>query len=643
MKGKVLVVDNHPMIQKYMTDLLEKEGYEVRSAVDGISALDVLGSYVPDILFVDLVMPNISGEKLCRIIRNVPRLKDVFICILSAIAAEQEVDCTQFGANACIAKGPLNKMSRYVFSVLEEAESGALYACGGKTLGLEEVYKRHITKELLSSKRHFEIILDNMSQGILELTPDGRIVYVNPLALSMIATPEENLLGMKFPDLFHEEYRKTVKELFINVEATPKGINEDVPVLLNNKEVTLSLLPVRDENCLSLIVIVDDVGERRRMKAQILQAQKMKAIATLAGGIAHEFNNALQGIAGNIDLLELNVKEKESIDKFVYPMKSSVDRMSSLTNQLLAYAQGGKYQPKLISLNAIIVDTLLSVKHTIGPNIQIEKDLARDSYNVKADLTQLQMALLAVIHNAEEAIEGSGKIRVQTKNEEIKEKIIKDQFDIEPGPYACVIVEDNGIGMDEETLLRIFEPFFTTKFQGRGFSMAAVYGIIRNHNGWIDIDSSPGGGTSIKIYLPAAGTEKEIKEEPASGILEGSETILIIEDEKSVMQVTSDLLKILGYHVLEAENGMKAVKIVKEHKGPIHLAILDLGLPDMKGVNLFQHIRGARPETKVILASGYAIDGPAQDLLDSGALGFLQKPYNLSALSGKLREVLKKQ
>lgn len=643
MKGKVLVVDNHPMIQKYMTDLLEKEGYEVRSAVDGISALDLLGSYVPDILFVDLVMPNISGEKLCRIIRNVPRLKDVFICILSAIAAEQEVDCTQFGANACIAKGPLNKMSRYVFSVLEEAESGALYACGGKTLGLEEVYKRHITKELLSSKRHFEIILDNMSQGILELTSDGRIVYVNPLALSMIATPEENLLGMKFLDLFHEEYRKTVQELFINVEATPKGINEDVPVLLNSKEVTLSLLPVRDENHLSLIVIVDDVGERRRMKAQILQAQKMKAIATLAGGIAHEFNNALQGIAGNIDLLELNVKEKESIDKFVYPMKSSVDRMSSLTNQLLAYAQGGKYQPKLISLNAIIVDTLLSVKHTIGQNIQIEKDLARDSYNVKADLTQLQMALLAVIHNAEEAIEGSGNIRVQTKNEEIKEKIIKDQFDIEPGPYACVIVEDDGIGMDEETLLRIFEPFFTTKFQGRGFSMAAVYGIIRNHNGWIDIDSSPGGGTSIKIYLPAAGAEKEIKEEPASGISEGSETILIIEDEKSVMQVTSDLLKILGYHVLEAENGMKALKIVKEHKGPIHLAILDLGLPDMKGVNLFQHIRGARPETKVILASGYSIDGPAQDLLDSGALGFLQKPYNLSVLSGKLREVLKKQ
>ena len=642
MMKKVLVVDNHPMILKFMKNLIEKEGYEVKSAVDGLSALDVLGTFVPDIMFVDLVMPNISGEKLCKIVRSNPKLRDVFICILSAIAAEAEVDHTAFGANACIAKGPLNKMSQYVFSMLNEAENGTLCAGGGKPIGLDEVYKRHITKELLHSKRHFEIILGNMSQGIIELNPEGRIVYVNQVALSLIALSEENLLGSSIVDLFQGEYRKIVQNMLEDAKQRSLTVAEDSPLILNGKEISLVLIPVRDEHRFSNIVIVDDVGERRRMKFQLLQAQRMKAISTLAGGIAHEFNNALQGITGNLDLMELKIKEGEVVEHFLYPMKSSIERMSSLTNQLLAYSQGGKYQPKVISLSAFVEETLLSVQHTLCRQIHIETSLEPDIFSVRADLTQLQMVILAVLHNAEEAVEGEGRIRIITRNAEIREKLTRNQFEIHPGSYVCLCIEDNGKGMDQETRLRVFEPFFSTKFQGRGFSMAAVYGVVQNHNGWIDIESQVGKGSSVCIYLPATEDEEEPTPEGTFSILPGAATVLVVEDEESVLQVTADMLKTIGYQVLEARTGKEAVKIVHEYEGHIHVAILDLGLPDMEGSSAFGQLRQARPDMKVLLSSGYSIDGPAQEIIDKGADGFLQKPYTLLVLSEELRDILMK-
>jgi two-component system cell cycle sensor histidine kinase/response regulator CckA len=637
MKPKILVVDNHPMILKFMTDLLQKEGYQVKSAEDGLSALDVMGSYTPDIMFIDLVMPNISGEKLCRIVRSNPKYRHVFICILSAIAAEQEVDYTQFEANACIAKGPLNKMAQYVLSVLQDARSRSLPTGRGKTIGLDEVYKRHITKELLHSKRHFETIIGNMSQGILELNSDGRIVYVNALGLSLIGVSEVALLGTHFSDLFQGEQNHTVRELLRTGLEGPVSLSEDSPLFLNEREITLNLIPVKDEKRVSMIVILDDVSQRRRMKLELIQAQKMKAISTLAGGIAHEFNNALQGIAGNLDLLELKLYDRQQMEKFVYPMKSSIERMSSLIDQLLAYAQGGKYQPKLISLNSIIEDTLRTVQHTLGRHISIEKCLGQDLYSVEADMAQLQMVLLAVLNNAEEAIEGEGKIRIVTKNVEINEKSIKNQFEVHPGPYACICIEDNGKGMDEVTRLRIFEPFFTTKFHGRGFGMAAVYGIVKNHNGWIDISSSAEEGTSICIYLPAAAKSKESKPD-----IEVFETVLVIEDEEPVLQVTADMLETIGYKVLMARSGRDAVEFVQKYKDQIHAAILDLGLPDMSGSNVFHKLREARAEIKILISSGYALDDPAQEMLNRGADGFLQKPYTLSTLSSKLKELLVK-
>ena len=237
-----------------------------------------------------------------------------------------------------------------------------------------------------------------------------------------------------------------------------------------------------------------DMWDRRRSE----DSRNMEALGTLAGGIAHQFNNALFGILGNIELLKYDFPDDEVLDKYVKSMKTSVRRMTQLTGQLLAYSRGGKYEPKTFSLHEFILKTLPSLLHDILPDIRVETDLQGDLTLVKADQQQTRIVLSVLLNNAVEAIEGPGHIRILTRNEELAEP----GQNLPPGPYICLIIEDDGKGMDKKTKERIFEPFFTTKFQGRGLGMAAAYGIVKNHDGWISVNSEPGMGTAVHIYLP---------------------------------------------------------------------------------------------------------------------------------------------
>jgi two-component system cell cycle sensor histidine kinase/response regulator CckA len=254
-----------------------------------------------------------------------------------------------------------------------------------------------------------------------------------------------------------------------------------------------------------ILNVLMDITERRRLRAQLEQARKMEAVATLAAGIAHEFNNALTGVIGNLDLLELMLPGNEQAGNYLKPMKTSAYRMVKLTGQLLAYAREGKYQTRTFSLSDFVEDILPFLRHGINPWIRVETDLPLHVLPVEADPAQMQMVVSAVVANAAEAIEGRGRIRISTGNAEISEETAQPHPDLASGSYACLRVDDDGCGMDEETRARMFEPFFTTKFHGRGLGMAAVYGIVKNHNGSIEVDSEPGKGTVVRIYLPAAG------------------------------------------------------------------------------------------------------------------------------------------
>ena len=505
---KILVVDNQPLMLNFMAKLLEKNGYEVVTANDGLSALDCMETFEPDIIFSDLIMPNIDGEKLCRIIKSRPELSHIFLVILSGIAMEKDMDYTEFGADVCIAKGPFNQIEKNVLEVLEKLNSDAFAGFEKKIIGVEDIYRREVTVELLTVRKHSEVILSNISEGILELTSEKKIIFANSAAVSVIGMSEEQLLGQYFENLFLGNHHSRIINLLSEIDGSPVEISEDLPVELNGKEVSMKLLPVNEEKHSTIIVIVSKISERKKLELQLQKARKMEAVGTLAGGVAHEFNNALIGITGNIELLKMDLPDYQPMDEYLKPMLASAHRMARLTKQLLAYAKGGKYRTCVISLNELIEETIMLTKHKISPTVRLETDIPSDEFYIEADLIQMQMVLSAIVANADEAIDGKGRIKISARIKDVDETFVEKLAGFKPGRYVCLIVQDNGKGMDDMTKSKVFEPFFTTYFHGRGLGLAAAYGIVKNHNGWIYINSEVGKGTVATVYLPAVETTK---------------------------------------------------------------------------------------------------------------------------------------
>jgi two-component system cell cycle sensor histidine kinase/response regulator CckA len=413
-----------------------------------------------------------------------------------------------------------------------------------------------------------------------------------------------------------------------------------IPCLLSAR-----LIEIKGEKC--IISITRDIRERKReeekrrkLEGHLQQSRKLEAVSVLAGGIAHEFNNALAVVAGNIELLQMDLPDHENVINFGQAAKTSVNRMANLTDQLLAYARGGKYRPENINLSDFVKDTLTLMKHDVDPKISIETELPSNIVKVNGDLTQLQTVLSTIVTNAIEALEGEGRLQIKTGDEFVGEEVAETYPGLKSGKYTCLTIKDDGKGMDDETKSRVFEPFFTTKIHGRGLGMAAVYGIVKNHNGYIYVDSEPGKGTAVRIFLPPVEVFEEEAEIAEPELTLGTGTILVIEDEEMLLEVIRAMLEKLGYRVLCAKTGKEAIGIANSFDGDIDLALLDIKLPDMEGSRIYPIIKEYRPKMKVIVCSGYALDGPAQEILNAGAQGFIKKPFVFKEIFIKIRSVL---
>ncbi len=642
MGKKILVVDNHPVMLKFIVQLLEKGGHQVVAVQDGLSALDHLKTYIPDVIFVDLIMPNIGGEKLCQIVRKMPKLEEVYVVIFSAIAAEQEVNFAAFGANACIAKGPLNKMAQHVLAAIEASDRSSSVTLPDKVVGFEHIFPRQITKELLSVKRHFEVILNSMAEGILETTPEGRILYANPSAIYLINIPEESLLASNFADLLQETDRQKIKDLLMGIDASSRKMIKDVSLSINNKQISLSLSPVMDEKYRTMIIILNDVSERKRMEAQLLQAQKMEAIGTLAGGIAHDFNNLLMVIQGNTSLMLLNIDPSHPHSEMLLSIEKQVQSGSKLTSQLLGYARKGKYEVKVIQLNQLVEETSEAFGRT-RKEITIHREFADDLFPIEGDPGQIEQVLMNLFINAADAMAEGGNLFLKTMNVSHRD-IGSKLYQPKPGDYVLLTIRDTGIGMDTKTLGRIFDPFFTTKELGRGtgLGLASVYGIIKGHDGYIDVESEMGQGTAFKIYLPASSRHLQETVRTPAPLVKGTGTILLVDDEETVLDVGRRFLEVMGYDVLAAREGREAIEIYKKHQDAIALVILDIVMPNMKGGEVFDRLKEMNPGVKVLLSSGYSIDGEATKILERGCTGFIQKPFDMKQLSQSIRQILER-
>jgi two-component system cell cycle sensor histidine kinase/response regulator CckA len=511
-----------------------------------------------------------------------------------------------------------------------------------------DITERKRAEEVLHrEKEKFRVLVEESPFGVSMVDKDGHYQYINPKFVEIFGyTLDDTPTGREwfnkaFPD---PEYRHQVISTWISdlERATP---DESRPRSFtvtckdgSNKAILFRPVTVglKDQ-----FIIYEDITEKKYLEEQLQLAQKMEALGTLAGGIAHNFNNMLMGIMGNVSLALLDIDSTKPQYEKLKNIEKLVESGSKLTSQLLGYAREGRYEIRPLSLNRLVEETSETFG-TAKKEIRIIRDLAQDLFAIEADQGQIEQALWNLYVNAADAITGSGDLILKTSNV-TNLNMAGKQYNPRSGKYVLLTVTDSGIGMDKKTIGHIFEPFFTTKGVGKGtgLGLASVYGIIKAHDGYIDVESQKGHGTTFKIYLPVSNRKVTGKAELAQEPVKGSETVLLVDDEETVIDVGRQMLERMGYTVLVARSGKDSIEIYRAHKDAIHIVILDMIMPEMSGGDTYDQIKKINPNVKVLLSSGYSKDSRATEILARGCNGFIQKPYNMKALSLRIREILK--
>ena len=492
----------------------------------------------------------------------------------------------------------------------------------------------------------YRSLLDSSADAIITYDLEGKAQFVSPAFTHIFGWTWEEVEGGRIPFMPESEREKTMAIIHDLVEyGKPchafgtKRLTKDGRLL--DVSISASRYDDHEGNPSGLLVILRDISGKRRLEAQLQHAQRMESIGTLAGGVAHDFNNLLMAIQGNASLILLNKDSDHPDYKKIRNIENQVQRGASLTKQLLGFARSGKYEVTPTSLNEIIRASTKMFART-KKEITINSKYQENIWTVEADQGQIEQVLLNLFVNAWQAMSGGGDLFVETENLVLSTDDVKS-LEIRPGRYVKISVSDTGIGMDADIRERIFDPFFTTRKVGKGtgLGLASSYGIIRNHSGIIDVKSEKGKGSTFDIYLPAVESKvRDQKSEVRESVKPGTETILLVDDEEIIIDVSPEMLTELGYEVLTARSGEEALEQYRINRDKIDLVILDMIMPDMGGGETYDRLKQIDPNIMVLLSSGYSIDGQATEILKRGCNGFIQKPFNIEILSKKIREIL---
>ncbi len=515
--------------------------------------------------------------------------------------------------------------------------------------------RKRMERALRLSEERYRMVFENSGTANSIFDLDCRLVMQNSLSSERLGMSRDQAQGKSAFELFGPTAGAAVEERMRRVMSSrrPETFETEFELHDGTRWFRSSYQPIFDDlqEVRGVQIVSQEITarkrleeEREKLRTELFHAQKMEAIGTLAGGVAHDFNNILGGVLGGLSLLEIGLGPGSEHQGEIREMKALVMRGADLAKQLLGVGRRGKYDVKPIDLAAAVrqIGTMFGRTRR---DITIQFELDADVDALLMDHAQLEQTLLNLFFNAGQAMPQGGQVRVLASNETLSPEQAA-RHELAPGRFVRLVVADTGVGMDEATQQRIFEPFFTTKEpgQGTGLGLASVYGIVRNHGGAIAVDSAPGRGAAFTLYLPVADRPVEAaapeQEAPPVSRSEETRTILVVDDEARLRDVLSQLLELLGYQVLTAAGGREAVELVRVHGARISLVLLDLTMPDMGGAKTFDALREIEPDLKVLLASGFAVDGQAQELLARGCNGFIQKPFDIDALAAKLESLL---
>ncbi len=649
---QILVVDDEHRIVDNIARCLAREGFQVTGAYDGEEAVSLFARQRFDLVLLDISMPGMNGYEVMEHIFGMDA--EVLVIIMTGFASvESAVKALKLGA------------WDYLKKPFEYADLVKTVKNGVTQRNLIDE-KKAFAARLDASEKQYQYMVNNSPDLIFTLDAKGCFSFVNHQFEKVLGFPRQVLMGMPFEDLLHEDDRQRSCDL---VGAVSQDLNRTGSFEINFRfkkandhqvkydpysafafmELKASALPGDESETkeLGVYAVGRDVTERLKLEDQLRQAQKMEAIGTLAGGIAHDFNNILMGIQGYASLVRSGFDRESDVFRRLSNIDEYVNNGAEMARQLLGFAQKNCHETCKINMNFLLKMSAKMFGRT-KKDIIIDQRLEKNLWTAVVDEGQLKQVLMNLYVNAWQAMPNGGKITIQSENIVVDSRKMDELCLDEDGPYIKISVADTGTGMDKATMARIFDPFFTTKErgQGTGLGLATAYGIIQSHKGVFKVDSRPGQGSKFMFYLPVTdaradktcASPQEMEQE-LTPIVSGKGRILLVDDEKGVIEVCSEMLETLGYDVLVAESGSEAISIMKAEPFGVDLVILDMVMPGMSGYDTYEKLRTISPDTRVLVCSGYSKEDEIRQMIANGCNDYIYKPFDVAMLSEKIQAV----
>jgi PAS domain S-box-containing protein len=638
---RILVLEDNLYDAELAIATLELSGYGCQwdHVATREAYLSHLDRHSYDLVLSDYSLPAFDGLTAVRLLRD--RDPDMpFILISGTLGEETAIESLKAGATDYVIKSHLDRLVPVVGRALRERD--------------EQRQRRQAEAALRRAEARYRDLFENATDMIYTRDLDGNLTSVNGVAERFTGYARDELLRMNISRLIAPGYLPVRSEAQLRERETePGSAVEELEFLRKDGsrlwvEINVRLI-YEDGQAVGVQGIARDISERRRdeeqrrqLEDQLLQAQKMESIGTLAGGVAHDFNNVLTAIIGNIQLVLEGVPRDSPDYPLFAEIEKAANRATSLTRQLLAFSRRQPIERRTIDLNGAINELSHMLRRIIGEDVEVEMRLAPRIAPIFADPSQIQQVIMNLAVNARDAMPDGGRLTIATDEVTLDESACRNYPQAQAGRYARLIVSDTGVGMDAETQLRIFEPFYTTKERGRGtgLGLSVVYGIIKQHEGFVQVRSEPGDGATFTIFLPAPAQIVDVPlPELQAAVRGGHETILVAEDEASLRYLAAMVLERLGYTVLLAQDGVEAVELFVSNPARIDLVILDMVMPRFGGRDALDRMRSVRPDLRALFVTGYD-DSGARTNPSADKTSILLKPYRVDVLGLRVREIL---